>query len=44
MEPNFKDKLVDQQVADLANWMRAVWGDYESTFGPEGVASIRHGK
>ena len=41
---SFKDKLTAQQVADLANWMHAVWGGQEPTFKPEGVASIRHGK
>jgi mono/diheme cytochrome c family protein len=39
--PSFKDKLSDQQVADLANWMRAVWGGQEPTLKPEGVAAIR---
>lgn len=39
--PSFKDKLTDQQVADLANWMRAVWGGQEPTFKPEGVLSLR---
>jgi mono/diheme cytochrome c family protein len=42
--PSFKDKLSDQQVADLANWMRAVWGGQKPAFKPEGVASIRRGK
>ena len=42
--PSFKDKLTDQQVADLANWMRAVWGGQEPTFKVEGAASIRQGK
>jgi mono/diheme cytochrome c family protein len=39
--PSFKDKLTDQQVADLANWMRAIWGGKEPTFRPEDVKSIR---
>jgi hypothetical protein len=39
----FKAKLTDQQVAGLADRMRAAWA-VESTFKPEGVASIRHGK
>jgi hypothetical protein len=30
----FKDKLTHQQVADLANWMRAVWGGQDATFKP----------
>ena len=28
----FKDKLTHQKVADLANWMRAVWGGQDATF------------
>lgn len=39
--PSFEDKLTDQQVADLANWMRAIWGGLEPTFEPDDVASIR---
>jgi mono/diheme cytochrome c family protein len=42
--PSFNDKLTDQQIADLANWMRAVWGGQEPTFEAEGVASVRQGK
>jgi hypothetical protein len=44
MEPRLQGQAYRSQVADLANWMRAVWGGQESTFKPEGVASVRHGK
>ena len=40
--PSFKDKLTDQQVADLANWMRAVWGGQEPTFESGEAGIIRH--
>ena len=40
--PAFKDKLTDQQVADLANWARATWGGREPDVKTADVASARH--
>lgn len=39
--PSFSDKLTDQQLADLANWMRANWGGQEPDVKPDNVATLR---
>jgi mono/diheme cytochrome c family protein len=41
--PSFKDKLTDEQMADLANWARATWGGQLSDVKPEDVAKLRKG-
>jgi mono/diheme cytochrome c family protein len=41
--PSFKDKLTDQQMADLANWARATWGGQQPDVKPDDVAKIRKG-
>jgi len=40
MEPRLHGQAYDQQGADLANWMRAVWGCQDATF-KRGRASHR---
>ena len=40
--PPSRTKLTDQQVADLANWMRAVWGGRKPTFESGEAGIIRH--
>lgn len=39
--PGFADKLDDQELADLANWMRARWGGQESDVSPSDVEKLR---
>ncbi|MDH6232173.1 mono/diheme cytochrome c family protein [Mesorhizobium soli] len=41
--PAFKDELNNQQLADLANWMRAVWGGKQPDVKPEDVDQVRRG-
>lgn len=39
--PSFKDQLDDRQIADLANWMRAIWGGQEPGVKAEDIAAMR---
>jgi mono/diheme cytochrome c family protein len=39
--PGFTDLLTDQEIADLANWMRATWGGREADVTAAAVAGMR---
>jgi mono/diheme cytochrome c family protein len=39
--PSFGEQLTDEEVADLANWMRAAWGGQEPTVEAKDVRALR---
>jgi mono/diheme cytochrome c family protein len=41
--PAFAGKLDDTEIADLANYLRASWGNRAPPVGAEAVARQRHG-
>ncbi|WP_315920610.1 cytochrome c [Mesorhizobium sp. SP-1A] len=41
--PGFKDQIDDKQMADLANWMRAIWGGEQPGVTADEVGQIRRG-
>lgn len=39
--PGFRDRLSDQQIADLANWLRARWGGQQPNVTAQAVTDMR---